>query len=239
MSLDPLVCSMSTSGREFLTRIGRRFGTHEVLAQARQTLGAHGRFGAELRTHGFSEADAKLLAAARDAAAAHTRTGLKVTDADYVRGIEEAKHSRARARSVLSSAYRRLRAIAGPTGEAQTQTMMLAIKAVITESAAPGGDDRVYAADLERLISTLGEPTIRYVVADSGGAEAIVKATAALATLRRLDSQTAAASDDPDADAIDGLIVELARTAQFAAQAAAKEASNRSIAMEFRLRLLG
>ncbi|PRQ03115.1 hypothetical protein [Enhygromyxa salina] len=239
MSLDPLA-SMSPSGRAFLARIGRRFGTEEVLAQARQTLTAHGRFGGELRLHGFSQADANLLAAAREAAAARSqstraRAGLKVTDSNYVLGLVQAKNGRTRARSVLSATYRRLRATGGPDAE----DVMTVIKRVLTETAQPGGDDQSYAEDLVLLIDTLSEPEIRDAVADSGGAEALAMATAALATLRRLDAESTTCSDDPEADAIDGLIVELARTAQFAAQAAAKEVGNRSIAMEFRLRLLG
>ncbi|KIG19563.1 hypothetical protein DB30_00072 [Enhygromyxa salina] len=231
---------MSETGRAFLARIGRRFGTEEVLAQAGQTLAAHGRFGDQLRLHGFSNDDAKLLAAAREAAAARNKTsraraGLKVTDSTYVLGLTEAKNARARARSVLSSTYRRLRATGGP----DTQDVMTVIKQVLTQTSQPGGDDQIYAKDLELLIETLGEPEIQAVVSNSGGDEAVAKASAALASLRRLESQSTPCSDDPNADAIDGLIVELARTAQFAAQAAAKEAGNRTIAMDFRLRLLG
>lgn len=243
MSLDPLVASMSESGREFLARIGRRFGSAEVLAQAERTLSAHEQYGAQVRLHGFSDADAQLLEAARDAAAARSRTQPKLTDAAYVHALEQAKHGRVRARSVLSSAYRRLRMIGG----AQTQGLMLAINRVLTETSGPGGDDRVYAAELERLLETLSEPTLRELVADSGGAEAMSKATHALETLRRLDAGLgsgqldAACEPHPEtleSDAIDGMIVELARTAQFAAMAAAREFGNRSIASEFRLRLL-
>src|SRR5690606_13675204 len=111
--LDPLVASMSERGREFLARIGRRFGSVEVLAQAERTLRAHEQFGAQVRLHGFSSDDAKLLAAARDAAAARTRARPKLTDATYVSALEQAKHGRTRVRSVLSSAYRRLRMTGG------------------------------------------------------------------------------------------------------------------------------
>lgn len=243
MSIDPLVASMSASGREFLARIGRRFGSEEVLAQARRTLGAHERFGAQVRLHGFSEADAKLLAAATDWAAsgaqARTRARPKVTDANYVHALEQAKNGRTRARSVLTSAYRRLRM----TGGAEAEPVMLAITRVLTETSGPGGDDRVYADELERLIALLGEPALRDTIADSGGPQALAKASAALATLTRVDSDELDAACEPvpanlDADAIDGMIVELVRTAQFAAKAAAKELGNRNIAVEFRLRLL-
>jgi hypothetical protein len=239
ISIMPLVASMSESGREFLARIGRRFGSVEVLAQAQRTLGAHEQFGAQVRLHGFSEADAKLLAAARDAAAARSGTRTKQTDATYVSALEQAKHGRTRVRSVLSSAYRRLRM----TGGAQAQAVMQAINQVLTETSGPGGDDLVYAAELERLLETLSEPSVRDLVADSGGAEALAKATTALNTLRRLNSgqfeaECAPRSDTLESDAIDGMIVELARTAQFAARAAAQEFGNRTIANEFRLRLL-
>lgn len=247
MLIDPLVASMSASGREFLARIGRRFGSEEVLAQARRTLGAHERFGAQVRLHGFSEADAKLLAAATDWAAtrtasgtqAHIRARPKVTDGNYVHALEQAKNGRTRARSVLTSAYRRLRM----TGGAEAEPVMLAITRVLTETSGPGGDDRVYADELERLIAILSEPALRDTIADSGGPQALAKATAALATLTRVDSDELDAACEPvpdnlDADAIDGMIVELVRTAQFAAKAAAKELGNRTIAVEFRLRLL-
>jgi hypothetical protein len=251
MSIDPLVASMSASGREFLARIGRRFGSEEVLAQARRTLGAHERFGAQVRLHGFSEADAKLLAAATESAAtraasgaasgaqARTRARPKVTDANYVHALEQAKNGRTRARSVLTSAYRRLRM----TGGAEAEPVMLAITRVLTETSGPGGDDRVYAGELERLIAVLSEPALRDTIADSGGPQALAKASAALATLTRVDSDELDAACEPvpdnlDADAIDGMIVELVRTAQFAAKAAAKELGNRNIAVEFRLRLL-
>lgn len=238
MSTDPLAASMSRSGREFLARIGRRFGTREVQAQARHTLAALDRLGPQLRDHGFGEDDARLLAAASEAAAARRRE-VKVTDSAYVFGLDQAKSSRGRARSVLLCAYRRLRMTGGP----EARPAMELIEGVITTTSGPGGDDRIYAAELERLLETLRDAGVREAVAASGGAEVEAKVEAALATLAQLDAELAAGGEaDPEeleADAIDGMIVELVRMAHFAAKAAAMELGDRTLAKEFRLRLLG
>lgn len=230
MSLDPVLASIPEGARELLARIGRRFGSREVQAQARQTLIALGRFAAELRLHGFGDADARLLAGARAEAALRTRVRAKVTDRDYVVGLGEAKTSRARARSVLSSAYRRLRASGGPGAE----TSMEVLAAILAETSEPGGDDRVYATQIEHLLEVLARPGISEAVVDSGGPEAVNKLTRALVALRNLDEPTPTL-EDLESDILDGLMMELARTAQFAAQSAAREVGNRAIASEFRL----
>lgn len=224
---------MSESARSFLSRIGRRFGSREVLAQAEATLVAQERFSAELRLHGFGDADASLLAAAR-AAAAERAGGRSVgTDRAYVLALDDAKTSRARARSVLTSAYRRLRGAGGPLAEGA----MPVIAAALTATSEPGGDDRDYAASIDLLVQTLEEPAIREAVADCGGPEAAAKLRRARSTLREVD-EAAAPSEDPELDALFGLLVELCRTAHFAAQSASKEVGQRAIAWEFRLRLL-
>jgi hypothetical protein len=232
MSVETLLAPLSDDARKFLGRVGRRFGTREVLAQAKHTLTAHGRFGHELRLHGFSAADGDRLAAAREAAASLTRLDEKVTDRDYVLALSDAKTSRARARSVLLSAYRRLRASGGSSPE--VAHAMAEMSAIISETAEPGGDERVYANHLTRLRAVLSLPSVQAEVADSGGPEADAKLADALARLRRVDEVDAPANSR-DEDVLDGLIVELCRTAQFAAQSAAKEIGNGAIAGEFRL----
>lgn len=232
MSIESLLAPLSDDARAFLGRVGRRFGTQEVLAQAKHTLASHSQLPTELRLHGFSAADGERLAAARKAAASLARLDTKVTDRDYVLALVEAKTSRGRARSVLLSAYRRLRASGGSSPEV-TQAMT-AISAVITETGEPGGDERVYAAHLSRLREVLALPSVATEVADSGGPEADAKLVSALATLRRVDEGEAPAANRNE-DVLDGMIVELCRTAQFAAQSAAKEIGDGAIAGKFRL----
>ena len=236
MSQHPLVAELSPSGREFLARIGRRFGTRAVLAQAGHTLDALARHGDALREYGFGADEAKLLAAARDAAKARKRTQAKLTDAVYVHGLEEAKAARDQARLVLSSAYRRLRMFGSDEGQA----VMAAILEVLTAISRPGGDDQVYARDLARLRELMNKPGIAAVVADSGGPEALALVRGALGTMHRLEAglDVEVSPDDAESDAIDGMIVELARLAQFAARAVAKESGNRALAKDFRLRLM-
>jgi hypothetical protein len=232
MSVESLLSPLSPEAKSFLGRIGRRFGTQEVLAQANHTLAAHTRFANDLRLHGFSAADADRLTAARQAAASLTRRDTKVTDRNYVLALGEAKSSRARARSVLLSAYRRLRA-SGSSSPDVAQAMAQ-ISAVLTEIAGPGGDDHVYAVHLSRLREVLALPLVVTEVANSGGPEADAKLMEGLATLRRVDEVESPAVTRDD-DVLDGLIVELCRTAQFAAQSAAKEIGARAMAGEFRL----
>jgi hypothetical protein len=232
MSLDSLLAPLSDEAKAFLGRIGRRFGTQEVLAQAKFTLTAHGRFANDLRLHGFSIADRDRLAAAREVAASLARADTKVTDRDYVLALAEAKNSRARARSVLLSAYRRLRASGGSSPE--VAQAMTAISEIITQVGEPGGDDHVYAAHLGRLREVLAIPKVASEVADAGGPEADALLADALTSLRRAD-EADTATHIRDEDVLDGLIVELCRTAQFAAQSLAKELGDRTIAGEFRL----
>jgi hypothetical protein len=232
MSIESLLSPLSDDARSFLGRVGRRFGTNEVLAQAKQTLAAHGRFADELRLHGFSAADAERLAAAREVASSLGRADTKVTDRDYVLALVEAKTCRGRARSVLLSAYRRLRASGGSSPE--VAQAMTEISAVISEAGEPGGDDRVYAVHLAHLRAVLALPLVRREVADSGGPQADAKLAEAIATLRRVD-EGAAPVISRDDDVLDGLMVELCRTAQFAAQSAAKEIGDGAIAGQFRL----
>lgn len=232
MSIESLLSPLSDEARSFLGRVGRRFGTQEVRAQAKQTLEAHGRFAPELRLHGFSAADAQRLAQARLASASLTRSDTKVTDRNYVQALADAKTSRARARSVLLSAYRRFRAAGGSSpelAEAMTQ-----IAAVVSEAAEPGGDEQVYKAQLTRLREVLAIPLVAAEVATAGGPEADAKLVEGLEMLRRVDEVNPPATSR-DEDVLDGLIVELCRTAQFAAQSAAKEIGNRSLVGEFRL----
>jgi hypothetical protein len=232
MSIESLLSPLSDEARNFLGRVGRRFGTHEVLDQAEYTLASHSRFTNELRLHGFSADDRKQLANARAAAASLARLDKKITDRDYVAALGEAKTSRARARSVLLSAYRRLRASGGSSPE--VAHAMAEISAVITQTAEPGGDDHVYAVHLSRLREVLALPSVQAEVASSGGPEADAKLVEAQATLRRVNEAQACANNR-DEDVLDGLIVELCRTAQFAAQSAAKEIGNGAIAGAFRL----
>lgn len=232
MSIESLLSPLSDDARSFLGRVGRRFGTQEVRAQAQHTLAAHGRFTNELRLHGFSAADGQRLAAAREAAVSLARIDTKVTDRNYVMALVEAKTCRARARSVLLSAYRRLRASGGSSTE--VAHAMTRISGIITETGEPGGDDHVYAVHLSRLREVLSLPSVAAQVADSGGPEADAKLVEGLEALRKVGEVNAPAVSRDD-DVLDGLIVELCRTAQFAAQSAAKEIGNRSIAGEFRL----
>jgi hypothetical protein len=232
MSVESLLSPLSDDARAFLGRVGRRFGTKEVLAQAKYTLTAHGRFADELRLHGFSAADRNRLAAALEAARSLPRIDTKVTDREYVNALGEAKNSRARARSVLLSAYRRLRASGGSSPE--VAHAMTEIADVITQTGEPGGDDRVYATHLMRLREVLALPSVASEVAESGGPEADAMLALALATLRRVDDVDVP-GPTRDEDVLDGLIVELCRTAQFAAQSVAKEVGDRVIAGEFRL----
>jgi hypothetical protein len=232
MSIESLLAPLSDDARAFLGRVGRRFGTQEVRAQAKYTLAAHDRFANELRLHGFSAADGQRLAAAREAASSLGRIDEKVTDRNYVQALVQAKTSRARARSVLLGAYRRLRALGATTPE--LAHAMIQISAVVSETGEPGGDEQVYAAHLSRLREVLALSSVTREVADSGGAEADAKLVEALATLRRVEEVNAPALSRDD-DVLDGMIVELCRTAQFAALSAAKELGNMAIAGEFRL----
>jgi hypothetical protein len=232
MSVESLLAPLSDEAKAFLGRIGRRFGTQEVLAQAKFTLAAHGRYANDLRLHGFSIADRDRLVLAREAAAALVRADTKVTDRNYTQALGEAKDSRARARSVLLSAYRRLRACGGSSPE--VAHAMAELSDVISQTAEPGGDDFVYAEHIKRLREVLAIPKVTSEVADSGGPEADAMLADALATLQRVNEAEAPAAVRDD-DVLDGLIVELCRTAQFAAQSVAKELGDKTIAGEFRL----
>lgn len=111
---------------------------------------------------------------------------------------------------------------------------MTQIAGVITQTGEPGGDDRVYAVHVQRLREVLALPLVAREVVDSGGPEADAKLASALAMLRRVDEVNAPAASR-DEDVLDGMIVELCRTAQFAAQSAAKEIGDAAIAGKFRL----
>jgi hypothetical protein len=237
MSAAELLSSLSTDAKAFLARIGRRFGTQQVQAQARQTLMAYANCSTELRLHGFGDRDRDRLAAALAAAAALERPEPKQTDRPYVRALNEAKNARARARSVLLSAYRRMRS----SNEAGLAEAMDAMSSIVSETAEPGGDDHVYQLQLERLLAVLTMPAVRSAIAETGGPEAEAMLAEALDTLRRVDKDAPRRIDESgpsatrDADVLDGLIVELCRTAQFAAQSMAKEKGSGALAAEFRL----
>lgn len=240
MSAAQLLSSLSTDAKAFLGRIGRRFGTQQVQAQARQTLMAYANCSTELRLHGFGDRDRDRLAAALDVAAKLERPEPKHTDRPYVRALVEAKNARGRARSVLLSAYRRMRS-SSEAGLPEAMEAMAAMSAIVSETAEPGGDDHVYQTQLERLLAVLAMPGVREAIADTGGPDAEAMVAEALDTLRRVDKDAPHRIDEDapsatrDADVIDGLIVELCRTAQFAAQSMAKEKGSGALAVEFRL----
>ncbi len=243
MSPEQLLAPLSPAGRELLVRIGRRFAARAVLHQARHTLAALERHGPTLVEFCFSLAEGERLAQAFAVATAlaerRPEDPPETTDAAYLLALGQAKSARSRARSVLLSNYRGLRlfADAGPG-----QATLAAMREVLAATSGPGGDERVYAAELAQLLTVLERPELVEATAAAGGAQARAALEFGLAQLRAQELEPDAPSPGGDAqaqrDAIDGMIVELARTASFAAKVAANELGERGLAKAFRLRFM-
>ena len=232
---------LSPQACERYIRLGKAFSSTDTLAQANRTLNALQKHGAEVAKDGFGGADAALLLDARDTLVAQgvgreeARGARKLRRSAHAEAVRRGKIARLSARSVLRSTARQLRETGGDAADAAALT----IDAALAETSALPKGGQAIADQLDYLRHTLEDATVAAAAAGRGGADALAALTQASAALRATEQARVDRRGTPAAterlDLIDGIIVELARSARRAATAAARRLGTPELEHDFAL----
>ena len=218
--------------------LGRGFGSEDTLAQANQTLLAHGKYAAAVAADGFVAADATRLAEARDGLIAAgvgreaAKGEKKTTSKAYVAAMNAAQTVRLSARSILEGARDDLEE-AGDEATADGVTTLLDATKASPDLAEP------MAVQVDLLRGKLEEATVKAKSDARGGVGAAGKLVAAAAALRKADGEDTGGVGTPAEtqrlDQLDGIIIGLVRKARRAGVAAGKRLGDPALAGGFRL----
>ena len=218
--------------------LGRGFGSEDTLAQANQTLLAHGKYAAAVAADGFVAADATRLAEARDGlidagvGREAARGDKKTTGKTYVAAMNAGQTARLSARSILEAARDDLEE-AGDEATADKVTTLLATTKASPDLAEP------MAAQLDLLRAKLEDAAVKAKSDGRGGVEAAAKLLAAAAALRTADGNSTGGPGTPaetqKLDQLDGIIIGLVRKARKAGIAAGKRLGDPALAAAFKL----
>jgi len=229
---------IAAPARAELIETGRHFSSEVTLEQAKATLRGYEAHGPKLTKHGFVAADATELKDAHDMLieAGVGRLSKRATKREdvltYAEAMRDGQTARQSARSVLGVA-RRLLMRAGSVEAAR------AIDVVLERDSAAPDDAEAMAKQLDALGDLLKDTAVAAVVAKRGGPEALSELKAQAAMLR--DSAMAKAGplgtpvETDTLDLIDGIIVQLVRSARDAAEVASKQLADPAILAAFEL----
>lgn len=239
MSLD--LSKLPVAARARYVDVGRRYGSDLTLNQANHTLNALSAHGKTLVGFGFAVADGERLKDARDL----------LVEAGV--GRDQARGSRKRTSTALLAAIKRAKA-ARKRGQAivlalldQSEELGLtpqrdALLATAAQTRSAGADEELLGRQLDLLQAALSQAALKTAVKDRGGPDAVTELAAAAAELR---STAAAARSTPGTpaeteqlDLLDGIIVELTRSARRCARAAAAALGRPALAKAFELLFL-
>ncbi|AKT39321.1 hypothetical protein [Chondromyces crocatus] len=220
---------------------GRRFGSELVLAQARKTLAALQTHGSKLVDFGFGSADTTELAAAYEELVTSggvregRRTTKKQNSLGYHRAFRDALDIRLRARAVLTSGRR---ALARTEGADVEQAIRL-IDSVLARGSVAPQDAGPLANQLDELRLALGDATIAPIVASRGGPSAVTELAEHATLVRAADKAIAGPRGTPEhterLDLVDGVVLELVRSAREAAEVASKALGEPALVTVFSL----
>ncbi|EYF08387.1 hypothetical protein [Chondromyces apiculatus] len=227
--------------RAELIAAGQRFGSDVVLAQGRKTLAALAVHGAKLADFGFGLDDAEELEDACDELVtsggfrALRRTDKKKSALGYERALRDAGEVRLRARSVLGNARRHLARTAG----AEPEQAVRLIDSVLERTSLAVRETAPMAIQLDELRAVFGDATIAPVVAERGGPKAVTDLLACATGLHGADKAVAGPLGTPEhterLDLVDGIVLELVRSAREAADVASKALGEPALVTVFSL----
>jgi hypothetical protein len=235
MALD--LATISPEARRRYIRLGRRYQSPDVLAQAAQIVLALPEYGAVIARHGFGveeqeqvvDAHGVLLEqqdSSNQAVAQHSITGQTYEDA-----IEKGKAVRQTTRTTCKS-------IDKAATEKDDLEVSRVVRTALTQTSRLRRN-KFLVDHLSILYTAIATPIVLPYVESRGGADLIGSLQSTRAVLRT--AQNARAGHTPvtvaseTCDLLDGLIVSLARSARDAAEAAARHLGQPSIAAAFKL----
>jgi hypothetical protein len=235
MSVD--IEAMSPEARAHYRRIGARYTTQDVLAQADMTMHGLSLYGPLLIPCGFGDEDAQDFAAGReDLRAQESDGGLVATDRKVISQnasdtLDKAKLRRQASITILTSALRVLR-------QRGNTTAMALVQKTLKETGALDEDAQL-PTHLALLQAALEDPAVAEVVASRGGPASAIELTALQPAVRTAKSDRtehpALAAAAERRDILDGFVVTLARTARDASRIAARLHGQPAIAAAFEL----
>ena len=224
--------------------VGQQFSSSDTLNQADKTLNALAieGYAALLAAHGFGAKDTSRLVALRTALEAaggrrdSAQTGKKTTNKTYQDALATAKKTRNKAVSILGTALDELRKVSSEEAKAARDT----IAAVLTNTKSVGADARSLAGQLEQFQSLLqDDKTVSNATADRGGPkllEDLLKQSKDLRAVSPTKQTTRGTPQETERmDLLDGLIIELTRSARKASRSAANETGQEAIIAAFEL----
>lgn len=223
--------------------VGKRYSSEETCKQAELTLAAYERYGAIICGYSFVKDDADLLKEARSQLLAAidkreaTRGQKKQTMHAEVAAIHDGKKLRGKARTLLQTVAERLR-LSGETSAAAVRK----IGAALEQTASSSDSAHQLAAQLVILKELWSDATITAAVKTRGGDGLDKQLSDMAANIRKATSEdrprTLTQGDTEIMDILDGLIIQLCRSARRAARAAARDRGEEAIAQAFALKHL-
>jgi hypothetical protein len=235
MALD--LATISPGARRRYIRLGRRYQSPDVLAQAAQIVLALPEHGAVIARHGFGleeqtqVVDAHEVLMVQQDGTAQAVAQRSITGQTYEDAIDKGKAVRQTARTTCKSIDKAATEkddldVSRVVGTALTQTSRLR-------------RDKFLVDHLSILYTAIVTPIVLPYVETRGGADLIAGLQNTRAVLRSAQNaragHTPVTSASETCDLLDGLIVSLARSARDAAEAAARHLGQPSIAAAFKL----
>lgn len=222
-------------------KAGRRYSSEMTLEQANRTLNGLETHGTELLGFGFAAADATRLKDARDflieagVGRQQARSHRKVTLETAIAAIKRGKAVRVRAHAIIKSIIDRAEEL-GLAAERHD------LVAALHQTGFSGDAEEVLAAQLDLLRKIFSNKAIEKATRDRGGPATARELEAAAEALRTADFSTARVPGTPmeteRLDLLDGIIVDLCRSARRSARAAARALGQPALAKAFELSIL-
>lgn len=236
MALD--LSKVPAAARERYVGMGRRFGSELTLNQANHTLNALDDHDKTLAGFGFSKGDGERLKEARDllvqagVGRAQARGERKQTSTEMLQAMQRAKAARKRGQAILLALLDQSEEL----GLGAKRPALLATAAQIRSS---GEDAELLGQQLDLLRSTLSGAEVAKAAADRGGPESLKELEAAAKALREAAASWRRSPGTPveteRLDLLDGIIIDLVRSARRSARAAASALAQPALAKAFEL----
>lgn len=233
--------ALSASRKMRAERIGRGFASGNVLVQGKETLLAYGIHGEKLAAVGFTPAQKEELEACTSALEQAILHRLDTKDegkgtAKVLAGARSGgKQARLVAKAVVEGALVELRHSSDPAVLAAVG----AAEGTLGGLRSTGADSQHLLIQLHSLQNALKLEPIATHTAAAGGPQALAMVTAAIAEIRKAESEhrkgIPTTEEQRRIDVLDGLVVEWVRLARKAARAAATLTGDSSIAKAFEL----
>lgn len=220
--------------------VGRRYSSEQTLQQAHQTLAGLAEHGKVLIGYGFALSDGLRLKEARELLIAagvgrlSAQGERKETALATLAAKRSAKAARLRAHAVLKAVLELLE-------ESGLGSKREAVQSALLQTSFSGDEDEPLARQLDLLRGTLLDSELAKVARDRGGAETVKALAVAADELRKRSAEVVSRGTPAETerlDLIDGIVVQLCRSARRAARVCAKALGQPALATPFELSAL-